>query len=800
MAANNTKMNISYAIKAIDRFTRVHKRLERQLDSLKRQTEKLPDKTIDVKADTRQATRTLTRFERQLDKLNVDMELLSDYEVTPIFDGDQATKEISKIEKKLTRIRKEAEMELDVDTHKSKEQIERLRDTISGVDNMLKRLDKSKTTVAVRAMTERAEEKIEDVNRKLMLLPKVKTVYVNIKTNARKQLAAITNFQRDLADMGMNFAWGMLLAGLPPVIQGLTGALGAVASAAVPAALGIGGLAAVGIPALVELTDKYSDLKDAREELAKAKTEKEIAEATAKLAEITSDMSKEQIKAAEAMGKFGKFFDEFSAKFEPTILEGFTKSLETTQALLVILEPAIMSTANAVNRLIDSFRRNLETADMQKFFAWVGETAGPNIEKLTQAVGHFLAGFANMMVAFDPLAQGFLDWFLRLSESFRAWTSNLENNQAFQDFVKFCQENGPLLIEFFGNLIGAIWRLIEAASPFGMAVLDFVNYLLDLFNQTMDNNDGFKKLIGWLWVAISVFTAILGPIAIVGGILRTVLGPTIKLVGNLFGKFFTKNARKAGDTLTKNVDPKVNKSKGVFDKFRNMLDGPVFKAIGKVGTKLLRFLGPVGAVIGIVIELASVFGISWDDIWRFTESTWNKITGFLEGISLKTLGSNIMQGLLNGIKSVPIVGTFASIVSNGIKAAKKVLGIKSPSRVFMEIGAFTGEGMAIGLEKMTTRVQKASKAMVSSTVPNIESPTYGGVKVETTPNYRVRAQSVSSNPQTVSDENGRKYVVEVPIYLNKREIARAIAPDVTNEQEMRKRTANRFKGRVTNEL
>src|SRR5690606_3133325 len=106
VAANNTKMNISYAIKAIDRFTRVHKSVERQLDSLKRQTEKLPDKTIDVKADTRQATRTLTRFERQLDKLNVDMELLSDCEVTPIFDGDQATKEISKIEKKLTRIRK----------------------------------------------------------------------------------------------------------------------------------------------------------------------------------------------------------------------------------------------------------------------------------------------------------------------------------------------------------------------------------------------------------------------------------------------------------------------------------------------------------------------------------------------------------------------------------------------------------------------------------------------------------------------------------------------------------------------
>ena len=66
---------------------------------------------------------------------------------------------------------------------------------------------------------------------------------------------------------------------------------------------------------------------------------------------------------------------------------------------------------------------------------------------------------------------------------------------------------------------------------------------------------------------------------------------------------------------------------------------------------------------------------------------------------LKTVGSQIIQGLINGIKSKAqaAVNAAKNVVTSAINAAKNALGINSPSRVFMEIGEYTSEGLAIGI-------------------------------------------------------------------------------------------------------
>lgn len=72
------------------------------------------------------------------------------------------------------------------------------------------------------------------------------------------------------------------------------------------------------------------------------------------------------------------------------------------------------------------------------------------------------------------------------------------------------------------------------------------------------------------------------------------------------------------------------------------------------------------------------------------------------GPQLFSIGLNAMTSFLNGLRSVPVVGTIISWVGSGVAAAKHALGISSPSTVFAEIGRNTAEGFRIGLTQQAT--------------------------------------------------------------------------------------------------
>lgn len=69
------------------------------------------------------------------------------------------------------------------------------------------------------------------------------------------------------------------------------------------------------------------------------------------------------------------------------------------------------------------------------------------------------------------------------------------------------------------------------------------------------------------------------------------------------------------------------------------------------------------------------------------------------GSMLYDVGRQIIQGLINGIKSLggAVGGAIGDVVGGGIKKAKSLLGIHSPSKVFHEIGENITEGMALGI-------------------------------------------------------------------------------------------------------
>ncbi|MGL5964725.1 MAG: hypothetical protein ACRCZ2_10075 [Fusobacteriaceae bacterium] len=128
------------------------------------------------------------------------------------------------------------------------------------------------------------------------------------------------------------------------------------------------------------------------------------------------------------------------------------------------------------------------------------------------------------------------------------------------------------------------------------------------------------------------------------------------------------------------------------------------------------------SVVNTAINLVNQVGNGFNDLKNKVSGGVENAINYLRNINLYDIGKNMIQGMVNGIADMAknLTNTVKDTVNNAVNAAKNTLGIKSPSRVFMEIGNFTGEGFIVGLEKMSNSIQDS----VSSTL-DFESFTGG---------------------------------------------------------------------------
>lgn len=149
-------------------------------------------------------------------------------------------------------------------------------------------------------------------------------------------------------------------------------------------------------------------------------------------------------------------------------------------------------------------------------------------------------------------------------------------------------------------------------------------------------------------------------------------------------------------------------------------------------------------------------------IWTWLLDTINKVAEFGRdlGIKAKECGSTFVSGVVDTVTSLPekmvnigknivrglwegITGMWdwlwdrvSGFFNNIVSGVMSVLDEHSPSRVFMKIGEYTGEGFAIGMENTTRMVSKAGEQMANASIPKI-------------PKFNKSISEINSQPTTI---------------------------------------------------
>lgn len=160
-------------------------------------------------------------------------------------------------------------------------------------------------------------------------------------------------------------------------------------------------------------------------------------------------------------------------------------------------------------------------------------------------------------------------------------------------------------------------------------------------------------------------------------------------------------ARKAAPAFTMLRTAALFLGQGVMRAGMMMLANPMVLAIVAIG-----------AAIGL---LAYLVYANWDKIRTAFTTGWNWVKATLAAAPawLSTIGRAMMDGLLLAINPMALAVKLVSMAKNGITAFKNYLGIKSPSRLMMQMGGHVATGLAQGIAGGSGKPRRAMDRMAS---------------------------------------------------------------------------------------
>lgn len=205
------------------------------------------------------------------------------------------------------------------------------------------------------------------------------------------------------------------------------------------------------------------------------------------------DTLNEKMAALTPAGRnFAKFIyglrDEFlklKGAAESGLLPGLQRGLEKLVVPTRIqgLADYIYRVADAVGDLFDKGIDKLNDPTWQRFGQFISRETVPALETMFTVAENVARGIAGLLISLSGFNSNLSRGIVGMSESFANWATTLDQNQGFQEFLRYVQDNGPMVVELIREMAVFAFRLVAAAAPIGAVVVTVFERLFELLNR-----------------------------------------------------------------------------------------------------------------------------------------------------------------------------------------------------------------------------------------------------------------------------------------------------------------------------
>lgn len=269
-----------------------------------------------------------------------------------------------------------------------------------------------------------------------------------------------------------------------------------------------------------------------------------------------------------------------------------------------------------------------------------------------------------------------------------------------------------------------------------------VNLVKGLWEGFLSAADGLIALItGWVQGLIDTVKSLFGiasPSTVFMAMGVDLILGLINGIASMIGSLISKAVALGAQLLASFVNFVVNIYNAVSTWFNSARDAAVSAISGMVSTVISFVLNLVNNIISFVTSIKDSIQSGFETAKQMAIDAFQRlVSGVIEkigtlvseaqalpgkitsalgdiGTLLYSAGTDMIQGMIEGVKDMAgdLIGAATGVVGDAVNGAKNLLGINSPSTVFMEIGENTGQGMIIGLEHKAKGVVDAMNSMV----------------------------------------------------------------------------------------
>lgn len=490
-------------------------------------------------------------------------------------------------------------------------------------------------------------------------------------------------------------------------------------------------------------------------------------EGSGKLREYTGELENAGGTAGEIAGKQ---LDTLNGAF--TILKSGLEGAAISIGEIFL--PAIRQVAEFVTGLVEKFN-GLDPAIQKQIGLWIALGSGvallmggllliaPMIPAIMGAFAALLSPIGLVVLAIGALAAAFATNFMGIRDKTVAFVQGL-----YQLFTQNKEQILTILTQMKEGVLLIFTQVMEGVVSTWNLIFGFIQRLLPIL----------KELIQTIWTSIQEFinengAQILDNIkAIWSGIMTAVEGAmdlimmviefawpyiqeVIQFVMDYIVPFVMEMFTKISKFISEIMPPLVKVIKWAFENvilpvikavlnFIWPLVKTVFKAIMGIISGAMDFI--MGAIKFALNLVTGNWSEAWEGIKQMFSGIWKVITSLLSGFvgvfkdiivgliksvsglfgdfarSAIGIGKDLLGGIITGVKDKArdLANSVKDAAKKALDGVKNFLGISSPSKLFMEVGRFSGEGMVEGIKNTAKEVTKASEG--------ISAAAYNGAK------------------------------------------------------------------------
>lgn len=273
---------------------------------------------------------------------------------------------------------------------------------------------------------------------------------------------------------------------------------------------------------------------------------------------------------------------------------------------------------------------------------------------------------------------------------------------------EFWTQEGQQILTAVENAFNGIKGVIEKVMPAVQFIIEYVwTAIQNVINGALD------VIMGAVKVFSGLFT---GDFSKMWEGVKQIFSGAVDLIVGLMSLSFVGSLR----TLL------VNLGKSAFSLMKGMWDDVArafSNGVKSANTSVVNFIKNIGTNFkSLLTNTTQVFSNMWrsvvDSVTKLATGSVNAIKGL--PAKFLQIGKELMQGLINGIKDMTqnAIGAITGVVNGVVEKAKSLLGIASPSKVFTQIGKWTGEGLEKGITSTKKTNEKAMKD-ITDVISNI---------------------------------------------------------------------------------